>query len=374
MRRIGLSSFYIFSASFKRYKATTTSSKKDDVIPPYIGDVGRGLVEDIERMDLRMQSAWTQQPKFDNEEDSPQYFADGHPKDLIFRVDVVNAGKVKWPLVPDMDARILSNCEWLQARRQEMALKYCKKHGLEDIFPALRFGVNLNVRYSDMYWHSVFFGNHLPPSEVQAAPAIQISADATPDTPSDTLFTLAMFTPDYPFRTNPEDGHLLHWMICNVPLGSEGEFDTVVDYLPPLPTEYAGHFRYIFALFPQEGGRIKLPAGPSTRPYPLRCRRNFFLHGNRARQDPEDFNIMHVQQRLSTSPLAMTFFHSSYDIEVTENYQRLQLEEPIYTPDNVLKQLLMHEKYTDRGAFRTFHKKPDWPAVWPLEFPRHPSK
>lgn len=31
-----------------------------------------------------------------------------------------------------------------------------------------------------------------------------------------------------------------HALSCNIPLGGEGSYDTVVDYLAPLPTEYAG--------------------------------------------------------------------------------------------------------------------------------------
>eukprot|EP00668_Euglena_longa_P011567 GGOE01013974.1.p1 GENE.GGOE01013974.1~~GGOE01013974.1.p1 ORF type:complete len:377 (-),score=52.58 GGOE01013974.1:359-1489(-) len=355
-----------------RWKATS-HNKKDDIIPPFIGDTGRGLIEAMDRLDLRMQAAWTKDVAFESEEDSPQYFADRHPRDLIFRIDVSKAGKVRWPLVPETDVRNLSNKEWCERSRQQRCKQYCNKYGLAEIFPSFESKVNLNVRYSNDFWNSVFFGNFLPSSLVQAAPSVLLAADATTDTPADSLFTLVMFTPDYPFRTAPEEGHLLHWVICNLPMGGGTSFDTVVDYMPPLPTEYSGHFRYVFALFRQDKGKILLPATGHSGHYPLESRRNFFLHGNRLGDAAEDRNLLAVQKHLSSVPDAVTFFHSSYDIEVTEYYQKHQLQEPVFTPQPVLEKLLMYEKYHDRDAFQSFHKMPAWNKIWPSDLPRRPA-
>ena len=285
--------------------------------------------------------------------------------------DVLQAGTPRWPLLPEVDVRKLSNVEWASETRQQMNAAYCAKYDITPtIFPALNFDVNLNVRFGDMYWHSAFFGNYLQPSEVQTAPEIHISADPTDDIPEGSLFTLVMFTPDYPFRTSPEDGHLLHWMVCNVPLGSNASFDTVVDYMPPLPTEYAGHFRYLFALFKQDG-RLTLPEQSPADHYPLNQRRNFFLHATRPYNTPQDMNIMHVQQSLPAHPTALTFFHCSYDWEVSEYYQTHQLEEPIYTPEDLLQKALMYEKYSEDQRFDAFQRTPDWQKIWPETYRRY---
>eukprot|EP00667_Euglena_gracilis_P012625 EG_transcript_12972 len=361
------------SLSFSTRLKTTSPSKKDDVIPPFIGDTGRGLIEAIDRLDLRMQATWMKDAVFENEEDSPKYFADQHPRDLIFRIDVLKAGKVRWPLIPEIDIRNLSNQQWCDPLRQQQCKRYCTKYGLQELFPDFGSQVNLNVRFSNDFWHSVFFGNFLPPSLVQSVPSVVLGADATAEIPADSLFTLVMFTPDYPFRTAPEEGHLLHWMICNLPLGGGSSFDTVVDYMPPLPTEYSGHFRFVFALFRQADGKIILPAVGPDRHYPLDARRNFFLHSRRVSDDLEDRNLMEVQRHLSSVPSAVTFFHSAYDIEVTEYYQKHQLQEPVFTPTPVLEKLLLYEKYNDRDAFQPFQKVPAWGQIWPSDLPRRPA-
>eukprot|EP00669_Euglena_mutabilis_P003732 TRINITY_DN1474_c0_g1_i1.p1 TRINITY_DN1474_c0_g1~~TRINITY_DN1474_c0_g1_i1.p1 ORF type:complete len:332 (-),score=55.67 TRINITY_DN1474_c0_g1_i1:157-1011(-) len=277
---------------------------------------------------------------------------------------------MRWPLVPSEDWRKLSNQEVQAQRHQQQILNYSKKYGLGEIFPNLGCEVSLNLQFSDMYWHSVFCGNHIPVGQVQKQPEVRIAGDATTNTPEDSHFTLLMLSPDYPFRTNPEDGHLLHWMICNIPLGGEGSYDTVVDYLAPLPTEYAGHFRIIFALFKQCGGKVQLPAPVSSGHYPLERRRNFFLHSRRPHNCSEDKNMAHIQQHLSPVPSAVPFFHTSYDIEVSEYYQKHALKEPIFTPDNIVRTMLFHEKYSERKQFVTFHRPAAWKAIWPSKLPR----
>jgi len=311
-----------------------------------------------------------QMSRYEAEHDSPSYFARHHPRDLIHRVDVLNAGKMRWPLVPSEDWRKLSNQEVQAQRHQQQILNYSKKYGLGEIFPNLGCEVSLNLKFSDMYWHSVFCGNYIPVGQVQKQPEVRIAGDATTNTPEDSHFTLLMLSPDYPFRTNPEDGHLLHWMICNIRLGGEGSYDTVVDYLAPLPTEYAGHFRIIFALFKQCGGKIQLPAPVSSGHYPLERRRNFFLHSRRPHNCSEDKNMAHIQQHLSPVPSAVPFFHTSYDIEVSEYYQKHALKEPIFTPDNIVRTMLFHEKYSERKQFVTFHRPVAWKAIWPSKLPR----
>jgi phosphatidylethanolamine-binding protein (PEBP) family uncharacterized protein len=253
-----------------------------------------------------------------------------------------------------------------------MNTEYCRKHGLvPNIYRTVEFSENLNVAYSDMYWHSVFFGNFIPIAEVFKTPCIHIAKSKRKTARSESLFTLIMTTPDYPFRAQPEMGHFLHWMICNVPVGSDGPpFDTVVDYMPPLPTEYAGHFRYVFALFEQTQGRISLPHPPTSTGFPFQSRRNFFLHANRFNNKTtaaaaEDKNIVHVQNGLEDIPNTITFFHTKYDINVTEYYQQHGLEEPIYVPNDVQEDLLYWRKYKESEELRDYRCTPNWDAIWP---------
>eukprot|EP00906_Rhabdomonas_costata_P018620 RCo027172 len=333
-------------------------------LPRFIGDPNKQLVYGFDRRQRRMQPHWGQDPVYENEEDSPAYFNSRRPMDVVVRADVVKAGQYKWPLIPEMDSRALSNKEWMDESRQQMNLGYCRKYGLvPDIFPAVDFAVNLNVRFSDMYWHSAFFGNFIPYSEaLRAAPRVHLASDPTAAILDDSLFTLVMATPDYPFRTRPEPGHFLHWMICNLPLGSEQRFDTVVDYMPPLPTEYAGHFRYFFVLLKQKS-RVSVPNSPAE-PHPFSLRRNFFLHSRRAPRNDVERSIAALQSELEPTPSALSFFHTTYDIAVTEQYQALGLEEPVYVPQDVLEDLLYWRKYSEANQLKDYRQQVPWDELF----------
>eukprot|EP00993_Chasmostoma_nieuportense_P001686 NODE_2544_length_1151_cov_27.039062_g2425_i0.p1 GENE.NODE_2544_length_1151_cov_27.039062_g2425_i0~~NODE_2544_length_1151_cov_27.039062_g2425_i0.p1 ORF type:complete len:368 (-),score=85.21 NODE_2544_length_1151_cov_27.039062_g2425_i0:47-1099(-) len=330
------------------------------VIPTWIGDTAIGTITALQQEDRWVQERFFARPEYENEEDTPGYFSRHTPSDLVVTANVLTAGQMKWPLLPEVDTRALSNQDWQSPARHQLNTEYCHKYGVfPDIFPApCPFEVNLSIQYSDMYWMAAHFGNYIPAAEVQNAPKVVIGSDPVEGIDENTHFTLMMFTPDYPFRADPEDGHLLHWVVSNLTLGTR-QGVTVVDYMPPLPTEYAGHFRQIFALFKQPA-KIDFNSTSPDSNLPLSARRNFFLHSN--------FHptLDLVQACLPPTPSALTFFHTSYDCQVSQYYQTHLLEEPIYTPPPISKELAMAKKYKRLHSFQTYQRAVQWDARWPV--------
>eukprot|EP01059_Diplonema_ambulator_P036505 TRINITY_DN9108_c0_g1_i1.p1 TRINITY_DN9108_c0_g1~~TRINITY_DN9108_c0_g1_i1.p1 ORF type:complete len:439 (+),score=128.06 TRINITY_DN9108_c0_g1_i1:42-1319(+) len=254
----------------------------------------------------------------------------------VISLNAKDLGKVVYPAVPEEDSRMLSNAEWRHFANQDKVRKYLQKHLMFSIFPNMSSNVNMNVAYgSDSlrhYWRSVYTGNVIEVKHTMQQPRVMIPDDSLDD---DAYYTLVMASPDYPFRAEPEDGHLLHWVVSNIkPQGGRVDVaaagDTVVPYLMPLPSEDAGLLRYVFALYKQNG-KISVSEASAS----LSDRRRFQLHGTAGKAIDSIMKPVHAA--VGPDPEAVTFFHTSFDYEVADWYKANDEPEPMWTPTDILE-------------------------------------
>jgi phosphatidylethanolamine-binding protein len=271
-----------------------------------------------------------------DQDSTPNLFSHSyeHKKKLISVIEITKIfeREKKLPPVPTVDFRKLTNEFWgskgyqrnkqtytafkeLELDRGIYSMKELETVGLqEEIFENLK--INLNVSYGkegeNFYFDNALLGNFLEASMVHNEPKVNFPKDGLEE---NDLYTLVMFTPDYPFRLVPDEGVFVHWIISNVPINKIKEGKVVCDYLSPLPTENAGTFRYVFQLFKQNE---KL-----TKEFKI----NKF-------EERKNFNLQNFLSENNIEPFAkgMSFFRTEYDHCVTEKYHELKVEEPIYTP------------------------------------------
>ncbi|XP_051199491.1 protein MOTHER of FT and TFL1 homolog 1 [Lolium perenne] len=98
-------------------------------------------------------------------------------------------------------------------------------------------------------------GCEIKPSLAAAAPMVQIAGRLGD------LFTLVMTDPDAPSPSEPTMKEWLHWLVVNIPGGSDpSQGQEVVPYMAPQPP--LGIHRYVLVLY-QQKARVAAPAqGP----------------------------------------------------------------------------------------------------------------
>ncbi|GAB2212824.1 hypothetical protein Droror1_Dr00020819 [Drosera rotundifolia] len=80
----------------------------------------------------------------------------------------------------------------------------------------------------------------------------------------DDLFTLVMVDPDAPNPSEPTLREWLHWIVIDIPMGSDvSKGREIVEYTGPRPP--TGIHRYVFGLFKQQGGPLGSIRPPSAR-------------------------------------------------------------------------------------------------------------
>lgn len=103
--------------------------------------------------------------------------------------------------------------------------------------------VNMSVNYGSNH---VSDGIELKPSMTGDQPAIHIGGNEKD------MYTLVLTDPDVPGPDNPFDREFLHWVVVNIPGGTEPcQGEEVVSYVRPAPP--IGIHRYVFVLFKQKG-------------------------------------------------------------------------------------------------------------------------
>ncbi|CAN1149686.1 Protein MOTHER of FT and TFL1, partial [Linum perenne] len=117
--------------------------------------------------------------------------------------------------------------------------------------------VELTVHYGS---RKVSNGCEIKPSAAAQKPVVQVLHDAPF---SSVLYTLVMVDPDAPSPSEPRLREWLHWIMVDIPEGSDAsKGEEVVPYVGPQPP--TGIHRYVLALFRQErpltGGRMRVVA------------------------------------------------------------------------------------------------------------------
>lgn len=167
----------------------------------------------------------------------------------------------------------------------------------------------------------VYTGNFVSPKFAMTRPLIGLS-----DAPSGHLWTLVMSCPDEPIREKDDSSspnEYLHWIVSNLPSGSNSEDvfgDEIVPYLPPLPYAGTGYHRYVFILYRQNHGAVDL------RELKLGVSNGEFL-------SQRHFNTLDFYRRFESelTPTGLAFFQSSWDNSVRSYYREvLHAPEPIF--------------------------------------------
>lgn len=94
-------------------------------------------------------------------------------------------------------------------------------------------------------------GCEIKPPVAAAAPAVQIAGRVND------LFTLVMTDPDAPSPSEPNMREWLHWLVVNIPGGTDpSQGEEVVPYMGPRPP--VGIHRYVLVVF-QQKARVAAP-------------------------------------------------------------------------------------------------------------------
>nr|AMB21818.1 FT18 [Lolium perenne] len=104
-------------------------------------------------------------------------------------------------------------------------------------------------------------GCHVKPSIAADQPLVRISGRRND------LYTLLMTDPDAPSPSDPTMREYLHWIVMNIPGGTDAtKGDVVMPYLGPQPP--VGIHRYVLVLFQQKSRIVDgYAAPPADRPY-----------------------------------------------------------------------------------------------------------
>eukprot|EP00761_Pharyngomonas_kirbyi_P011839 gb/GECH01011865.1/.p1 GENE.gb/GECH01011865.1/~~gb/GECH01011865.1/.p1 ORF type:complete len:371 (+),score=73.92 gb/GECH01011865.1/:1-1113(+) len=258
------------------------------------------------------------------DEATPECFEHNIPHDYVLTFDIHSVTERRTPPVPESDFTKYDNKTWKKNGRRQRTLELFEAVELyPDLFPERdlflpeffnSLNVNLRVSYGNDFYDNVLLGNFLEAPQTLNPPSVEFPIDEEPE---NSKYTMVMVTPDYPFRLDSDEAPMIHWMISNIPGNDIKKGDTLVDYMPPLPSEYAGTFRYVFLLYRQPES-MEL----NTQVNSLNDRRNFSIH-----QLADQFHL--------GLPVGMSFFRTEYDFCVTEKYRELNVKEPYYIPPDI---------------------------------------
>lgn len=309
---------------------------------------------------------WFQAPVYDDQLDTPQLFQLFPPTDFFVRWNAADFERSVFPPLPPLDHRTLSpkSAEW-KAHQAKMGA-YLEKHAIRPLlFETVRSKVNASFVFDSdeeapkaftpaNFWKTAHAGNYIPLSDVQKMPRIAFG----PDAGEGSLYTAMIVSPDYPHRVGAAkavagvaNGYFLHAVRCNISPQNGDSGTQVVDWVPPLPTEDAGTTRHLCLLFKQTEA-VAAPK-PSKLSFAHRC--SYRMHDG----VHTSAELRAVEGRIdNVIPEALTFFQTSWDIQVQEFYEGAGLPEPQYWPEDVEAILKFNALPLDFHQVRT-RRNPD---------------
>ncbi|KAG4069563.1 hypothetical protein HA402_006929 [Bradysia odoriphaga] len=152
--------------------------------------------------------------------------------------------------------------------------------------------LTMKILYPNGYY--VKAGNIMRTIDVEEQPLVYWKTDPT----KTDYYTIVMFSPDYPERSNPIMANFLHWMVVNIPGGRVEDGEVICDYLGALPEPDKELHRYIFLVYKQ---KAKSNYGMEER---------IFGDDFSAR---ERFSIKKFVNRYLLSPVAGNIFLAEFD-------------------------------------------------------------
>lgn len=350
-----------------------------------------------------------QTPVFEDELDTPELFHATPPSNFFLYWNHSAFERTNYPAVPAQDHRLLvpaaadeagaasgstgSSNAW--AAHRALMRKYLAKHGVTPRFvPHVAHTVNMAVVYNGTYdrrlrrdpddasialpprppvtelnarnfWFTAHCGNFMELFETQDAPSVFLQAQ--PGADSDSLYTLMVASPDYPYATAPgidNSGFFLNYVVSNLKPVAGGApaagGDVVVPYVHPLPTEDGGTVRVLCMLFKQKqrvDGVRPLDPSELAAAFPHQTRAQYRLHQYIANPTLASavhgyFKLPAVEQSLDgMHPCALTFFRTAWDIQVQEYYRAVNQPEPAHQLDEALEAIL-HYNATPSAKLR----------------------
>ncbi|KNH06201.1 hypothetical protein XU18_2957 [Perkinsela sp. CCAP 1560/4] len=286
---------------------------------------------------------WYQTPVFADALDTPLNFnsTTKTPRDFFLVMDHRSYEKSNTPPQPTSDYRQLNNEQWECSNLRTISLQYLRKH---KIYPSFFKRVYNKVNFSALhgmskvdltnFWLSPHFGNFVELSHLQKNPVIFLPDDGH-------LYALYIISPDYPYRLHADPGFMLHAIYINMKGGEDNQPDLsqeniVAPYVPPLPTEDAGTYRFLYILFKQTKYIDK--QGTSCA-WDISQRRNFVLHDRPG--------LRNIEDHIDPSPSAIRFLNTLWDIQVQEFYEKCGVKEPLYLPADSYAEVLSYSESSE---------------------------
>lgn len=334
----------------------------------------------------------TMQPiVFQDHLDTPTLFNIESPADFFLYWNCNDFNRTNYPPVPELDHRMLKvdSEEWVKHRL--LSQRYLQKHSIvPTYFSAAPQNVNMSAVFSGThdvraradddgnvlpppppvseldarnFWFTAHCGNYIDLHEVQQAPSLFLNVPEE-DIKNDVHYTFVMASPDYPYRTDPNATFMLNYIMANIPASgvcdAARQGTVVVPYVAPLPTEDAGCSRQLCILYKQKGKITspelrELKADEELRILPFAQRAAFRFHDNKSLEGKNlraNFGALTaVEESLQHIPVSITLFHTKWDIQVQEYYEKIGAAEPAYTQDESIESTL-HYLARTRESFQ----------------------
>ncbi len=269
--------------------------------------------------------------------DTPHLFGSSPPDDFFVSWNIKEAGRTQYPEVPAADYRLETTDTAAWDTHRVIAQRLLRKH---EVIPQMlsncAMKANVAVVFDDSahlgrenFWLTSHYGNFIELSALQKAPCVHIRESG-----SQKKFCLVIASPDYPHRGASNSNYFLHHVAVNLEAAQVSRGEQVLEYIPPLPSEGAGACRVLCLLYAQ---RETIPSG--IREVSFAERSTFRLHGHSAR----GFELQ-LSSWLERDPVTVSFFTTSWDIQVQEWYERQKLAEPNYVPEDLVDMLSVNSK------------------------------
>ena len=303
--------------------------------------------------------------------DTPDLFNNEGPSDFFLYCNAADFGRTQYPAVPDRDHRQYSADSKEYKRLFPHHRDYLAKHHITPtFFSSTPQSVNMSAVFSGRYdvrartdedgklipppppetsiharnfWFTAHYGNYIDLHEVQQAPSIFLNPPRS-HVKERALYTFVMASPDYPYRNDPDATFMLNYVVSNIPAFVEDNAapragNVVVPYVPPLPTEDAGCTRQLCFLYRQKAhvNPDLLQQTPDTDPamFTFADRSNFRFHDWNTKSGKDlrkRFRALgSVEKALPKVPETINFFHTKWDIQVQEYYEKIGEPEPAFT-------------------------------------------
>lgn len=180
----------------------------------------------------------------------------------------------------------------------------------------------------------VIRGNEVPPTLAKNHPSIRFTG-----VPGK-FYTLLMTDPDHPSEIMPDLREMSLWLVANIPDDGDMEKGQVIrEYIPPLPARGTDAHRIVFLLFEQNGwieaeNEVKIDRSNLT--------------------GREKFSTRDLMESWHLTPKGISFFTTDWDPHVSEFYESVSQDEPMYINEHQMRHIHNRGEKTESSRFLTY--------------------